>query len=253
MDMKTQFTIEGMHCNACVKKVQQALQAGGLSATVTLEPAQAVVDSAMPVSLKKVQEAVASAGAYSAKVDVISAHNTSANHNISSTVSVKTPLNNDAKNWLQTYQPLLIIIAYIAGVTLLIEAQQGFDASRAMRHFMAGFFLVFSFFKLLNLRAFADAYAGYDLLAMRWHGYGWVYPFIELALGIAYVVNFNPPLTNTITFIVMSLSALGVVKALMDKRSIACACLGAVFNLPMSTVTLIEDLAMVLMAAAMLI
>ncbi len=39
-----------------------------------------------------------------------------------------------------------------------------------MRNFMAGFFIVFSFVKLLNIRAFADAYAGYDLLAARWHG-----------------------------------------------------------------------------------
>jgi copper chaperone CopZ len=250
--MKTVFAIEGMHCNACVNKVQQALQASGLSAAVTLVPAQAVVESAMPVSLKKVQTAVAGTGAYSAKVYVDSAYNISVNANIDSTVYVKTPINSETKNWLQTYQPLLLIIAYIAGVTVLIETQQGFDAARAMRHFMAGFFLVFSFFKLLNLRAFADAYAGYDLLAMRWHGYGLVYPFIELALGVAYVLNFNPPLTNAITLMVMSFSALGVIKALADKRSIVCACLGAVFNLPMSTVTLVEDLAMVLMAAAML-
>ncbi|CAM6000172.1 unnamed protein product [Sphagnum balticum] len=52
-----------------------------------------------------------------------------------------------------------------------------------MRHFMAGFFLVFSFFKLLNLKTFADGYAKYDLLAMRWKPYGFIYPFCELALG----------------------------------------------------------------------
>ena len=47
-----------------------------------------------------------------------------------------------------------------------------------MRFFMAGFFLVFSFFKLLDINAFADAYSRYDLLAMRWRGWGLIYPFV---------------------------------------------------------------------------
>jgi hypothetical protein len=38
----------------------------------------------------------------------------------------------------------------------------------------------------------------------------------------------------------------------MAKRKFQCACLGAVFNLPMSTITLVEDLLMVGMAGAML-
>jgi hypothetical protein len=38
----------------------------------------------------------------------------------------------------------------------------------------------------------------------------------------------------------------------MNKQKIRCACLGAVFNLPMSTITIIEDLLMVAMAAWML-
>ena len=122
-----------------------------------------------------------------------------------------------------------------------------------MRYFMAGFFLTFSFFKMLDLRAFADAYAGYDLLAARWHGWGYVYPFVELALGLAYLAHFQPVLTHWITLIVMGFSAIGVIRAVLDQRRIRCACLGTVFQLPMSTVTIVEDVGMVLMAAAMLL
>ena len=43
------------------------------------------------------------------------------------------------------------------------------------------------------------------------------------------------------------------VKSLLQRRKIQCACLGTVFNLPMSYVTLTEDLLMVAMAGAMLI
>jgi hypothetical protein len=118
-----------------------------------------------------------------------------------------------------------------------------------MRYFMAGFFLVFSFFKLLDVAAFADAYAGYDLLARRWRPWGFIYPFVELALGVAYLAHFQPVLTNAVTLVVMGFSAIGVISAVLDKRSIRCACLGTVFQLPMSTVTIIEDVGMVLMAA----
>lgn len=160
-------------------------------------------------------------------------------------------------SWLATYRPLLLIVAYILGASVLLQAGLGtavdITAMQTMRYFMAGFFLVFSFFKLLNLEAFATAYAGYDLLAARWKGWGYVYPFIELALGMAYLTNFNPLLTNWLTLIVMGFSAIGVVRAVMSKTRIQCACLGTVFQLPMSTVTIVEDVGMVAMAAWMLV
>jgi hypothetical protein len=127
------------------------------------------------------------------------------------------------------------------------------SAMETMRYFMAGFFLVFSFFKLLDINAFATAYAGYDLLAKQWRGWGLVYPFIELALGIAYLAHFNPILTHWVTIIVMGFSAIGVIRAVATKTQIQCACLGTVFKLPMSTVTIVEDVGMVLMAGAMLV
>jgi hypothetical protein len=121
-----------------------------------------------------------------------------------------------------------------------------------MRHFMAGFFLVFSFFKLLNVTAFADAYMTYDVVAKRARWYGLAYPFIELLLGLAYFVNFQPMVTNVVTLVVMGVGTIGVVESLLNKRKIRCACLGTVFNLPMSVVTLVEDTLMVAMALAML-
>jgi len=121
-----------------------------------------------------------------------------------------------------------------------------------MNYFMAGFFITFSFFKLIDLRAFADSYSMYDLLAKRVRAYGFVYPFIELAMGIAYLMHFEPKITYIATLVVMGFSSLGVIQSVLDKKKINCACLGAVFNLPMTTVTIIEDLLMVAMAVLML-
>jgi hypothetical protein len=118
---------------------------------------------------------------------------------------------------------------------------------------MAGFFLVFSFFKLLDLKGFADSYASYDIVAKKWRGWGYLYPYIELALGLAFLVKLDLPITNGVTFVVMGISIIGVLQSLLQKRRIQCACLGAVFNLPMSTITVIEDGLMIAMSGWMLV
>ena len=158
------------------------------------------------------------------------------------------------KNWLATYRPVLLIFAYITGITLLIEWIQGsFLWMRWMNHFMAGFFLVFSFFKLLNLKGFAESYSMYDIVAKHWNGWGYIYAFTELALGVAFLTGFNPILINTVTFVVMTVSIIGVLQGVFNKRKIKCACLGDVFNLPMSTITIIEDALMIGMSGVMLL
>lgn len=153
-----------------------------------------------------------------------------------------------------TYYPLMLLAGFLVGVVGLIELRAGsFVWGRAMQNFMGAFFLTFSFFKLLDVKAFAESYRMYDVVAKAVPVYGLIYPFIELALGVAYVSGMFPVATNMVTLVVMSVSTIGVVQSLINKRKIRCACLGAVFNLPMSTVTLVEDVLMVLMAAWMLV
>ena len=157
------------------------------------------------------------------------------------------------KGWLSTYKPILLIFGYITGISIIAASQKGhFNWMLGMNIFMAGFFLTFSFFKMLDLKGFAESYGMYDVVAKKIPVWGFIYPFVELALGIAYAVGFEPILTNVVTLIVMSVSIIGVLQSVFNKRKIKCACLGAVFNLPMSTVTIIEDALMIAMSIGML-
>ena len=164
-----------------------------------------------------------------------------------------TMMVDDEKSRLETFKPLILIFLFISGVSVIATIEGGqINLMKWMNYFMAGFFITFSFFKFLDLRAFADSYSMYDLLAKRVRTYGFVYPFIELAMGIAYLTHFAPNSTYIATIVVMGFSSLGVIQSVLDKKKIKCACLGAVFNLPMTTVTIIEDLLMVAMAVFML-
>jgi copper chaperone CopZ len=153
-----------------------------------------------------------------------------------------------------SYYPLIVILAYLVGVTAAVEVVAGtFEPMRAMRHFMAGFFLVFSFFKLLDLAGFAESFAMYDVVAGAFPPYGTVYPFIELTLGFLYLLDVAPFATNVATLVVMGVGTVGVVRSIVSRRKVRCACLGTVINLPVATVTLLEDAGMAAMAAAMLV
>jgi copper chaperone CopZ len=235
------LTISGMHCQACVARVTRALTPFAQKVEVTLDPPRAVLRNPdADASLDVLNIAAAGAGKYTLELDQNAAYR---------------PMNQGdaASGWFATYKPLLLIVGFLLLVTLLIHSRvPGRSWHEWMNDFMAGFFLVFSFFKLLNLSAFAQAYRGYDLIAAKSSAYAYAYPFIELALGIAYLIRWNPVATNWITLAVMLVSAAGVLNALRKRQLIECACLGTVFKLPMSKVTLIEDLSMAVMAAAML-
>jgi hypothetical protein len=93
----------------------------------------------------------------------------------------------------------------------------------------------------------------YDLVAKKFRFYAYLYPLIELALGMAYLSYSAPTLTYVVTIIIMGVSAVGVIGALRRGLDIRCACMGTVLDVPLSTVTLTEDIAMVAMACWMLI
>jgi len=143
---------------------------------------------------------------------------------------------------IKTYYPLILIFAYIFGVATFIEIfEEGWDWMIWMSHFMAGFFLVFSFFKFLDLKGFAKAYSTYDIVAKKIPAYGFIYPFLELGLGIFFALKLFPLYTNIFTFILMSVSTIGVVQTLRIKSDFQCACLGTIFKLPITRITFFED------------
>ena len=239
--MDKTFTLSGMHCGACVGRATKALSGFADKVQVTLDPPQAVLRGVhSDASLEVMQIALAGAGKYTmAAAAPTFAANTAADV---------------GDGFFATYKPLLLIVGFLVGVTWLVHAQTpDRHWHEWMSNFMAGFFLVFSFFKLLNLSGFVQAYRGYDLIAARSVAYAWAYPFIELALGVAYLTRWQPQITHWATLAVMLVSAAGVLNALRKRQLIECACLGTVFKLPMSKVTLIEDLSMAAMAAVMLV
>lgn len=154
---------------------------------------------------------------------------------------------------LKNFLPLISIVSIILAFTAARQFYFGFNLTNAMLDFMAAFFIIFGTFKIINLAGFAMAYQEYDIIAKHSILYAYAYPFIELALGLCYLFRFQVRIANWITLVLMIIGSAGVAIELAKGREIVCACLGAVFKIPMTYVTLGEDIIMGLMALYMLI
>jgi copper chaperone CopZ len=148
--------------------------------------------------------------------------------------------------------PLGLIFLFLIGGTTVIHYPI-FERQAVLPDFMGLFFVVFSFFKLLDLKGFQQSFRRYDPLAKSLPLYGWVYPFVELALGVLFLMRLEVQLALWLTLGILSITTLGVVKVLLSKQQIQCACLGSVLNLPMTEATLIENVVMIGMAGWMLL
>ncbi len=232
------YKIDGMTCNGCAKSVTQALKQIGEIKDVQIDLLNGEVQIEMHqhIGITHLQNALTEVGSYS----ISNPHK-------------NTTSSQDSSHNLKRLFPLLLVFSYLLGLVLLTQLTEGWNAIKAMQIFMGGFFVAFSFFKFLDIKGFAHSFSNYDPISKRWLSYGYIYPFIELSLGIAYLTGINLFLTNIITLVVITIGTIGVAQALWQKRSIQCACLGTVFNLPMTQVTLTENSVMIVMAVGMLV
>jgi hypothetical protein len=152
------------------------------------------------------------------------------------------------------YIKFALVLITIVGISAAINTIFGDGGwMEFMRWFMGVFLAVFASFKFLGYRMFAQMFAGYDVIAKRFMPYAYAYPFIEVGLAVLYLGDIAPLARDIFTVIFMSVSAVGVLQEIRKKSGVHCACLGNVIKLPLSTVSLIEDVGMGGMALIMLL
>ena len=241
--MKKTYTINGMTCNGCKSTIHQNLN--NLpeieSVEVNLEQGEAIIFSKSDIDISKLQNALPSKFRIEEKLV-----------DDSSTLINEPSIESDQeKSKLQQLKPLLIILIYISVASILMNFEN-WNSKEVMLDFMGLFYIVFSFFKMLDLKGFPKSFRMYDPLAKRLPIYGWIYPFIETGLGLMLLMRIEIKIALIITLIVLGITTIGVTKTLLDKKSIRCACLGTALKLPMTEATFIENIIMIAMAISML-
>ena len=229
-----------MTCGGCKASVEKhLLDLKGISEVeITLENKEVIITTGNSIETSELQKALPS------KYKVSLTEN--------NFVSKALSDSEDKKSKLQQLKPLILILFYITAASVLLN-YQNWDWDEIMLDFMGLFFIVFSFFKLLDLKGFSESFKMYDPLASRIPVYGWIYPFIEVVLGLMFLMHFGVKTALVITLVVLGITTIGVTKSLLDKKSIRCACLGTALKLPMTEATFIENAVMIVMAVLMLI
>ena len=233
--MKTTFKISGMTCNGCRSTVENKLSSldGIDNVQVDLTNGEAIVYSKNPISFSLISNSLPS------KYKLISNIPAQDNEIIKSSK-------------IKQLKPLFIILGYISLTSILLNFKN-WNSTNAMLDFMGLFYIIFSFFKILDIKGFSTSFKMYDPLAKKITIYGYIYPFIEILLGLMFLTRIEVNIALLITIIILGITSVGVTKTLLNKRTINCACLGTTLKLPMTEATFIENAIMITMAIVLLI
>ena len=233
--MKSIFKITGMTCNGCKSSIEDKLSSldGVDGVQVYLNKGEAVIQSKKPISFSLI------ANSLPPKYNMTSIGSSQDNERIKASK-------------LKQLKPLFIILAYISITSLLLNFKN-WNSTNVMLDFMGLFYIIFSFFKILDIKGFSISFRMYDPLAKKVPLYGIIYPFIEILLGIMFLTRIEVELAIILTIIVLGITTIGVTQALLNKKLISCACLGTTLKLPMTEATFIENALMIIMAFSLII
>jgi len=229
--MKTStIKISGMTCSGCVQTVTQALESvkNVIKANVSLENETATIKIKNNIRIEELQKSLPE------------------KYKIKEEIKVQSQRNSKTVTYLTELYPLFLILFYITISSVIMSWNKTLDDF--MMDFMGLFFIVFSFFKFLDYKNFPRSFSMYDPIAKNIPLYGWIYPFIETFLGIMFLFRIQIFLSLVSTIIFLGVTTIGVVKVLVNKKEIQCACLGTAIKLPMTIATLIENGIMIIMA-----
>ena len=227
-----------MTCEGCKSSVEGKLGSldGVDNVQVNLARGEAVIYSKNPISFSLIKETLPP------KYSLINEEGV--NLDIHGDVTIK-------ESKIKQLKPLFIILGYIFIASILLN-YKNWNSSNAMLDFMGLFYIIFSFFKILDVKGFSMSFRMYDPLAKQAPIYGYIYPFIEVILGLMFLIRYEVNIALILTLVVLGITTIGVTQTLLNKRSIKCACLGTTLNLPMTEATFIENALMIIMAFSLI-
>ena len=125
------------------------------------------------------------------------------------------------------------------------------DNNELMNNTMASILIIFGGFKLINLKKFSSIFSRYNLISKNIPFYSYLYPFIEIILG--FLLFYKIRFIYYLIIVLMIISLISVSITLYMGKNLRCGCLGSFFNLPLSYVTIFENLVMLLMSSYQII
>ena len=233
----TKYRVEGMTCQACADSIESAISVlpDVSFASVSLLDKELLVQSDQILDLKHLNSAISTSGDY--KI-----------------LSNDPSLFSRIYNYFDSKKPIVIALILVSLSSLSLQVpNSSFNLDSWLTSYMGIFFLLFSFLKLLNVSGFSMTFKRYDVISKQFGPFAIAYPFIELLLALAFLTQSFLILANGATLIFMISQSIGVIQVMKNGENVQCACMGTAISLPISSLTLFENLVMISMATYMLL
>lgn len=153
----------------------------------------------------------------------------------------------------KSYTPVIAVfaIAFLLASAVSYTYDLGFIS--IIKLFMGFSISILAMLKLQDIEKFLNQFITYDLLAMRWLRYAYIYPFAEAVVGIEIVASIFTSIIAVIAIIIGSIGAVSVYYAVyIQKRELKCACVGGNSKVPLGFLSLTENIMMIVMGIWML-
>ncbi len=233
--MKEIYKVTGMTCQGCADSISKAISSDPYihNVNVDLENNKLYLESNKKVSLNELNLIIKSLENY--KI-------------------INESFFNSFIEYFSSKRSLLIALSVVLVSSVSIQISKDiFSIKDLMISYMGIFFLIFSFLKFVDVKGFSESFAKYDLIAKIIPGFAILYPFFEFILALIFLSKTFLFSAYLFTLIFMTSQFFGVFISLKKREIIRCACMGSSINLDISSLTLIENLIMIIMSAYMLI
>ena len=233
--MKEVYKVRGMTCEGCANSIKETLESNEFisSANISLQDENINIISDKNFTLIELNSLIDNLGEY--KI-------------------YEEKLTSKIIEYFSSKKTLLLALSLVLISSLSLQVEKdNFDLNEWMISYMGIFFLLFSFLKLIDVKGFSGSFKKYDLISKIIPSFAITYPFVELFLALAFLSGYLLFVSYIMTIIFMTSQFFGVFISLQKKEVIKCACMGSSISIDISTLTLIENLVMILMSSYMII
>ena len=237
INIKNTYKVQGITCDDCVQTIKTKLELENeiTEVNISLSESKLTVISNKNYEPEDLNKIIKNVG----------------NYYIENNKSNKYKQGN-LIDYIKTYKPILLALFFVILLAVISSIERSFSYKEFFRLYMGYFFIIFSFLKLQNIKQFALSFSKYDPISQKFFKFGIIYPFLELLLGILFILNFLGLTINILTIIIFIPQTIGVIIKLKNNEKISCACVGTSTEIPISNLTILENIIMCLMAIYMI-
>ncbi|MBG92671.1 MAG: hypothetical protein CL792_01635 [Chloroflexi bacterium] len=259
--MKNIYQVSGMTCQGCADTIEAGIKASLKieSVIVDLEKSELTIISDFSYDNSSVDTILGNLGNYGIASSAghssfeIPLNNIQLMPSVTSKPNTKSLLT-AVSEYFFSKKPILIALSIVIITSFSLQlSAENFDVNVWMKDYMGIFFVLFSFLKLLNIAGFSNTFKEYDIIAKYIPFFAVGYPFIELGLGLAFLSGTVLFFASLGTLLFMISQSIGVMNSLLHSQQIRCACMGSAVDLPISSLTLFENMVMIVMATYMIV